>query len=363
MSGKLSMEQRVEIILLFGRYENYSETAREFNRRHSNVSEITPMTVSRCVKRFKETGSVLDKYRTGRPKSTTDEQTASRVLQKVRQYPRFSVRQVSQDMEISTTAVWRILRENQFNPFSIQQVQCLKPVDHNLREDFCTWFLEQNDIVHWTIFSDESIFYVNGCPSHQHYWSIENQHLYEETHSQHTPGVMVWAALLGDRLIGPYFFTRTVSGKIVPHIFTSFIHLGPSYLEMLETFLKPIVDGFTSADRFQLWFQHDGAPGHYATAVRSYLDELFPGRWIGRGGPREWPPRSPDLNPLDFYLWGYLKSIVYRKGAQTPSELKTMIEEAFHQISSQTLRKVQSACLKRMLLCKQQNGGHFEHLL
>jgi hypothetical protein len=35
-------------------------------------------------------------------------------------------------------------------------------------------------------------------------------------------------------------------------------------------------------------------------------------RWIGRGGSITWPPRSPDLTPLDFFLWGYAKNIVYQ---------------------------------------------------
>ncbi|GBL73687.1 hypothetical protein AVEN_230681-1 [Araneus ventricosus] len=38
----------------------------------------------------------------------------------------------------------------------------------------------------------------------------------------------------------------------------------------------------------------------------------YPGRWIGRGGPVLWPPRSPDLTSLDFFLWGHLKELVYR---------------------------------------------------
>ena len=29
-----------------------------------------------------------------------------------------------------------------------------------------------------------------------------------------------------------------------------------------------------------------------------------------RGGPISWPPRSPDLTPIDFY-WGYIQDIVY----------------------------------------------------
>ena len=58
-------------------------------------------------------------------------------------------------------------------------------------------------------------------------------------------------------------------------------------------------------------FQRDGAPPHYGTVVREWLNEKFVGRWIGRRGRIEWPPRSPDLSPCDFFLWGVLKERVY----------------------------------------------------
>ncbi|GBL92675.1 hypothetical protein AVEN_119075-1 [Araneus ventricosus] len=50
-------------------------------------------------------------------------------------------------------------------------------------------------------------------------------------------------------------------------------------------------------------FQQDGAPPHYGNIVREFLDTTFPQRWIGRGAVMAWPPRSPDITPLDFYLW------------------------------------------------------------
>ncbi|CAH1986618.1 unnamed protein product [Acanthoscelides obtectus] len=52
----------------------------------------------------------------------------------------------------------------------------------------------------------------------------------------------------------------------------------------------------------RLMFQQDGAPPHYVLRVRQYLDQTFPDRWIGRRGVNEWPPRSPDLSPLDFFM-------------------------------------------------------------
>ena len=52
-----------------------------------------------------------------------------------------------------------------------------------------------------------------------------------------------------------------------------------------------------------IYFQQDGAPPHYASEVREWLDNRFDCRWLGHRGPVEYPARSPDLTPLDFFLW------------------------------------------------------------
>ncbi|KAJ4448542.1 hypothetical protein ANN_10560 [Periplaneta americana] len=70
---------------------------------------------------------------------------------------------------------------------------------------------------------------------------------------------------------------------------------------------------------------HDGAPVHFSRTARRYLDRRIPDRWIGRGGPIAWPPRSPDLNPLDFYLWGHLKSLVYSSPVPDLESLRNRI--------------------------------------
>jgi hypothetical protein len=55
-------------------------------------------------------------------------------------------------------------------------------------------------------------------------------------------------------------------------------------------------------------FQQDGAPPHFARDVKNFLNATFPQHWIGRGGHISWVPRSQDLSPLDFFLWGHIKS-------------------------------------------------------
>ena len=48
----------------------------------------------------------------------------------------------------------------------------------------------------------------------------------------------------------------------------------------------------------------DSRRAHFRLDVRAWFDEHFPGKWMGRGGPIAWPPRSPYLNPMDFCV-GY----------------------------------------------------------
>ncbi|XP_075710450.1 uncharacterized protein LOC142743511 isoform X2 [Rhinoderma darwinii] len=119
----------------------------------------------------------------------------------------------------------------------------------------------------------------------------------------------------------------------------------------------------TEAGTFPEFFQQDGAPPHYGCQVRAFLDEQFPGKWIGRRGPVEWPPRSPDLTPLDFYLWGHLKAIVYAVKIRDVQQLKLRILEACASISSAVLLSVCEEWEKRVALTIQHNGQHFEHIL
>jgi len=83
--------------------------------------------------------------------------------------------------------------------------------------------------------------------------------------------------------------------------------LQENYLDMLELYVAP------QLEEFQQWiiFQQDGAPPHWSSDVRRFLDAIFPNRWIGRDVPTPWPPRSPDIAPLDFFLWGYFFKIYY----------------------------------------------------
>jgi len=140
-----------------------------------------------------------------------------------------------------------------------------------------------------------------------------------------SPKINVWCAMSKHRLIGPFFFQEdTVFAK--------------NYLEMLQGFFIPEIRKLHKVR--SAVFQQDGAPAHFSLDVRHYLNNQFPDRWIGRGGPIRWAPRSPDLTPLDFYLWGHLKNNVYKSPIKNLDELKIRIDNEVRSISKRTLSDV-----------------------
>ena len=113
-----------------------------------------------------------------------------------------------------------------------------------------------------------------------------------------------------------------------------------------------------------MYFQHDGAPPHYTRHVKGYLNESFPNRWLGRGGPVAWPPRSPDLTSLDYYLWGHMKMLVYETKVESRAALRDRIFAAAEHIRNHqdNVASVTQSLLMRTENCIA-NGGHFEQLV
>ncbi|GFT03697.1 fatty acyl-CoA reductase [Trichonephila clavipes] len=106
---------------------------------------------------------------------------------------------------------------------------------------------------------------------------------------------------------------------------------------MITNFFIPELNNH---DVQELWFQQDGATCHTARATMDLLKDTFGDRLISRFGPVNWPPRSCDLTPLDYFLWGYVKSLVYADKPQTLDHLEDNIRRVIADIRPQMLEKV-----------------------
>ena len=79
---------------------------------------------------------------------------------------------------------------------------------------------------------------------------------------------------------------------------------------------------------------------HRAHVTIALLKTTFDERVISRNGPVNWPPRSFDLTPLDYFLWGYVKSLVYANKPTTLQELRANIEREIAAIPVALCEKV-----------------------
>ena len=134
-------------------------------------------------------------------------------------------------------------------------------------------------------------------------------------------------------------------------------------LDFLINNFPELLENVDFQTRLRMWFQLDGAAPHYALIVRNYLNDLFPNRWIRRGGPVAWPARSPDLTSPDFYLWGYLKNVVYQEQPTDRENMKDRIRTACRAIPRQVLLNTVNEFQRRVAACLQVNGGNCKQLL
>ncbi|GFX13037.1 putative DD41D transposase [Trichonephila clavipes] len=106
---------------------------------------------------------------------------------------------------------------------------------------------------------------------------------------------------------------------------------------MITNFFIPELNNH---DVQELWFKQNGATSHTARATINLLKDSFGDRLISLFGPVNWPPRSCDLTPLDYFLWGYVKSLVYADKPQTLDHLEDNIRRVIADIRPQMLEKV-----------------------
>ena len=98
--------------------------------------------------------------------------------------------------------------------------------------------------------------------------------------------------------------------------------------------------------------------------MRDFLNQHYQG-WIDSAETIAWPPRSPDLAPLDFYLYhSHIISIVYSEEITSCEQLKEKIIVAFRTLKqSNTLESVHRNLIRGAELCVRQNGQHFQQFL
>jgi hypothetical protein len=190
-------------------------------------------------------------------------------------------------------------------------------------------------------FSDKATFHL-GDIMNRHNCIIWGSQQPQEIvkYQRDTPKINVWCGMWKDGIIGPFFFQEATMTSC-------------SYMDILEYYA---VQQFPC----DAWFQQDGAPPHFLNILCQFLNECLPDKCIGRGGFLAWPPRSPDLTPLYFVLWGYVKNIIYHEKIACLQTLQHCITVAIATVTIVMFVNMWHEIEYHFDVCQATNGAHAE---
>ena len=124
------------------------------------------------------------------------------------------------------------------------------------------------------------------------------------------------------------------------------------YLTVLKRFWRDLNANCMDTISLQ-WLQQDGAPPRTSRSTMALLSERMGDRIISQ-------PHSPDISPLDFYIWGFIKSVVYAKNPQTLKQPRNSIRTCIRKIPLETCGREAQEALRRSAICAERKGGHLE---
>lgn len=350
----MDTETRICLVQLY--YENMrstTSTLRAYKTIHGlHKDPFTASAIVKLIQRFESTGSVSDKPRTGRPSLLLDRSAIvmDELKEQKENHPLglASASSISRATDIPRASVNRILKHHfRFHPYKLRSTQAITEDDKGKRLQFSD-FIINNDHIEKILWSDEANFSLDGSVNKHNaiIWGTERPPAHR--HPLHSPHVTVWMAFTSEFKLKPFFFPATVTSE--------------SYKFMLESHMIPQLRRLRQLHH--VTFQHDGAPPHFGRIVTEVLKKTFGDNVIGRGFPNLWPPRSPDLTPLDYYFWGMLKTQVYSRGRpQNLETLKEWIVEAAEDVQQDEISTAVQDLFYRCELVRDLNGDTFEHLL
>ena len=342
---RFDVEKRIFITRKLHELKSATLVQRAYRSKFNGKKCPTNRTILEISKKFDRNGSVLDLA--PKPKNERETRTEARIKLKIlfTENPSLSLRKASVDVGISYYLCRDILlKDLGLKPYKYQSAHQLLPLDYEKRVFFAQWWLGLAKSAHkWLIASDEAYFYLTESINKQNnrMWLEERPVDWIEK-PLHDEKVLVWCGISCRKIYGPYFFEESVNQH--------------NYLEMLKNFFW--LKHYRVESHGKYYFQQDGATPHTANLVQDWCGSKFGANFITK---QQWPPRSPDLNPCDYFLWGYLKSKVYKPLPKTLDDLKANIRREVEKINTSTLESTFLNFSKRCQLVVEKNGGHFEN--
>lgn len=215
-------------------------------------------------------------------------------------------------------------------------VKC-PPLSKKHRELRVNWADKYCDVNFYNVFfTDECRVTLDGPDGWASGWRLSpDKYVGERTRRQQGGGsIMIWAGIVKDELVGPF---RIPDGLKMT---------AKTYCEFLDTNFYPWLEEIPLARRRRLVFMQDNAPAHRSKVTTEYL------RSIGIWGESlmEWPPNSPDLNPIE-NLWSIIKQRLFCANQQYNSkdQIWNAVVDICNKLSHENIRSLTKGMKKRLL--------------
>lgn len=248
------------------------------------------------------------------------------------------------------------LKKHRYYPYKVLPVQTLTENQKYRRVMFCQEMLllkeDDNNFFRKILWSDECTFSTAGLYNRKNVriWATNNPQATRAIKFQGRQSLHVWCGILNNKIIGPIFYDGSLTGE--------------TYFNMLINDVENLLENLPLIQYNNLIWHQDGAPPHNVWPVLNYLNQRYE-TWIGCTGPIRWPPNSPDLTPLDSFLWGFLQNKVYEHPSENIEQLQTKILQVINDTNENhpafiinSLNKIETDYRN----CINKNGGHIEQL-
>ncbi|KAJ8948041.1 hypothetical protein NQ318_003375 [Aromia moschata] len=218
----LTESLKIEILMMIGygdRARTQCEVVRLFRETHPDLPPLNQGTISKIEAQYREVGHVRKVL--SKRQAVVDDDTKLNLLLALEENPITPARQLARDSNLNHKTVLKILKYEKKSPYKMQAVQEPLEDDPDRRLEFCDLLMtciDQNQLsLEWIVFSDGAIFNtltLNGHVNRQNcrYWAEENSHWMRELHIQRPQKTNVWAGIIQDRIVGPFFFDDTLNG-------------------------------------------------------------------------------------------------------------------------------------------------------
>ena len=310
------------------------------------------MIIWRTLDRVKKTGTAEDRPGRGRKRQHRTPGIIKKIREKIRRNPKRSIRKMARDHDMSAATMWRLVRSDlRMKPFKLKASQLLSTATKTKRLARARLLLEQlqDGRLRNIVFSDEKLFSIQASFNHQNdrVLATDSRNVPDKHRrvfrTQKPASVMVWAAVSQAGKSPLVFVPEGVKINKEPYIET-----------ILEQTLKPWAKK-TYGDKG--WtFQQDGATSHTARVTQQWCEDNCPG-FITKD---QWPPSSPDLNPMDYTMWSVLEKEACSKPHKKIDDLKRSLISAWQKIPDAVVRAAVRDFRRRLAAAVKAGGGHFE---